>query len=93
MYMMTSHLLDIVKFLQGIIYSETAAANYGDSPVFEISTEFMPACRLGTPEEVMIMDTDYLQICVWKGLCIVYLSPGCLVTDILGTECNKYRYV
>ena len=42
------------KSPQGIIYSETAAANYGDNPVFEISTELMPACRLGTPEEVRI---------------------------------------
>lgn len=40
--------------MQGIIYSETAAANYHDDPVFEISTEYVPAQRLGTPEEVEI---------------------------------------
>ena len=36
------------------MYSETAAANYGDSPVFEIAMENVPAGRLGTPEEVKI---------------------------------------
>lgn len=41
--------------IQGIVYSETAAANYGDNPVFEIGMDIVPACRLGTPEEVKIL--------------------------------------
>ena len=54
---------------QGIIYSETAAANYGDNPVFEVSTELMPACRLGTPEEVRIFQfyhNSVYRIHTWK---------------------------
>lgn len=45
------------------MYSETAAANYGDDSVFELSTELMPACRLGTPEEVMIYTNCLVQQC------------------------------
>ena len=46
------------------MYSETAAANYGDLNVFEGSTELMPACRVGTPEEVKI----YVYKIMWKKL-------------------------
>ena len=55
-----------MKSIQGIVYSETAAANYGDDdPVFEISTELMPACRLGTPEEVKIYIIRN-ELCMWS---------------------------
>ena len=38
--------------LQGVIYSETAAANYPDPDVFNRSLHIIPARRLGYPEEV-----------------------------------------
>ena len=38
--------------LQGVIYSETEAANYPDPDVFNQSLHIIPARRLGYPEEV-----------------------------------------
>ena len=50
-------MLAIFTFFQGSsIYSETAAANYGDSKIFDNALPKIPLKRLGTVEEVsMIM--------------------------------------
>ena len=47
--------LEIYIIVQGIVFSQTAAANYGDNPVFEGVEELIPANRLGTPEEVKVL--------------------------------------
>ena len=41
-----------VIIIQGVIYSETAAANYADPDTFNRSLHIIPARRLGYPEEV-----------------------------------------
>ena len=41
--------------LQGMIYSDTAADNYGDANLFKQSMHTIPAKRFGIPEEVCIM--------------------------------------
>ena len=43
---------DCHMILQGVIYSETAVANYPDPDVFNCSLHIIPARRLGYPEEV-----------------------------------------
>jgi peroxisomal trans-2-enoyl-CoA reductase len=41
-----------VIVIQGVIFSETAAANYPDPDMFNRSLHIIPARRLGYPEEV-----------------------------------------
>ena len=50
------HAVFYFLFTQGIIYSETAAANYGtsDSSAFKQNLHIIPARRLGIPEEVCL---------------------------------------
>ena len=40
--------------MQGVIYSETAVANYADQDAFNRSLHIIPARRLGYPEEVCV---------------------------------------
>ena len=46
---------------QGVIYSETAAANYPDPDMFNRNLHIIPARRLGYPEEVSILDLASLS--------------------------------
>lgn len=42
----------MISHTQGIVYSETAAANYPDPDMFNSYLHIIPARRLGYPEEV-----------------------------------------
>ena len=76
MYYCCPALICYIWFIQGIIYSETAASNYGppDTSFFKHNMHIIPARRLGIPEEVGWLHDDTPSYIICSNWFIPYRS-------------------